>query len=90
MKTTNSTNDLIGDNEDFVTLIQVARENEDIRNQLLVILSQDAFNRVSIINSFIEDMRLKSAPKELISAIACLLDESAAEKAFEILSSVHP
>ena len=77
---------LIGDNEEFVTLIQVARENEDIRNQLLVILSQDAFNRASIINSFIEDMRIKNAPKELISAIACLLDDDVAERAREILT----
>jgi hypothetical protein len=86
MNTTNTKNGLIRDNEQFVTLIQVARENEEIRNQLLVILSQDAFNRASIINSFIEDMRLKNAPKELISAIACLLDNGIAERALEILS----
>lgn len=86
MKKLKDHNGLIGDNEDFVALIQAAREDEELRDQLLAILSQSPFHRTSIINSFVENMRLNNAPKELISAIACLLDDSVAEKALEILT----
>ena len=79
-------NPSVGENETFVTLIRVAQEDAEIKKQLRTILSQDRFNRASILNAYIEDLRLKKAPKEFISAIACLLDDSIAAKALEILN----
>jgi hypothetical protein len=71
--------------EPLVTLIRVAQEDVEIKRQLLAILSQNKFNRESILNSYIEELRLKHAPQKFISAIACLLDDDVAEKALEIL-----
>ena len=76
----------VGDDETFVRLIQVAREDPEIREQILGILSLDPFNRKSALNTFIYEMRLKGAPHEFISAIACFLDDGVAEKALAILS----
>lgn len=75
----------VGENELFVSLIRVAQEDSKIKKQILAILSQNKFNRVSILNSYIEEMRLRKAPKNFISAIACLLDDDIAEKALGIL-----
>ena len=76
----------VGENETFVTLMRVAKEDAEIKKQLLTILSQNRFNRASILNSYVEDLRLQKAPKEFISAIACLLDDRIAAKALEILN----
>lgn len=79
-----------GQNDSFVTLIRVAQEDAKIRKQLFTILTQNKFNRKSILNSYLEDMRIKQAPQELISAVACLLDDDVAEKALQILTSGKP
>jgi hypothetical protein len=66
-------------------LIQVAKEDSEIREQLLSILSLDKFNRKSAIHSFLEQMRLKKAPEGFQSAITGFLDDRVAEKARELL-----
>jgi hypothetical protein len=75
----------VAEDEAFVTLIRVAQEDADVRDQLLTILSLDKFNRESALNTLVEDLRLKHAPKEFVSAIASLLDEDVAEKTLEML-----
>ena len=75
----------VGDDDNFVTLIQVAREDANIMQQLLSILSQERKKRGSILNSYINDLQLKKAPVEFISAIACLLQDDIADKTLEIL-----
>ncbi len=76
----------VAEDEAFVTLIRVAQEDADVRNQLLSILSLDRFNRESALNTLVDDLRLKKAPKELVSAIASLLDDDVADKTLEILA----
>ena len=73
--------------ETFVRLIQVAKEDPEIKEQLLSILSLDEFHRKSALHSFLEQMRLMQAPEKLRSAIACFLDDRIAEKGLELLGS---
>jgi hypothetical protein len=75
-----------GDQEAFVRLMQVAREDPDVGDQLRALLCLDAFNRQSAIRTVLEEMHLNNAPGELISAFACLLDDEIADKAREILN----
>ena len=77
----------IAENEDFITLIRVAQEDSEIKSQLSSILALDAFNRKSALNTFLEELRLRQAPKEFISAIATLLDEEVAEQVLKILTA---
>ena len=72
-------------NETLVRLIRVAKEDPEIREQLLAILSLDKFNRKSALHSFLEQMSLMQAPEELLSAIASFLDDRVAEKGLELL-----
>lgn len=86
MKLFNRKTNSVAEDEAFVTLIRVAQEDADVRNQLLSLLSLDRFNRESALNTLVDDLRLKKAPKELVSAIASLLDDDVAEKTLEILA----
>jgi hypothetical protein len=76
----------VGENEAFIRLIQIAQEDKEIREQLINILSMDSFNRKSALNTFIEHMLLKKAPKKFIEAVSSLLDEDVAKKILEILN----
>lgn len=73
--------------EPFVTLIQVAQESPEIRDTVLSILEKPEFHRESLLNTLIEEMRLKGAPPALISGIAELLQSEVANKAREILKT---
>ena len=75
----------VGDNQSFVVLMRVAQEDTAIRQQLVTILSRNAFHRKSILNSYVDDLRFKKAPPEFISAVACLLDDAVAERALDLL-----
>jgi hypothetical protein len=86
MKLFNRKTRSVAEDEAFVTLIRFAQEAADVRNQLLSLLSLDGFNRESALNTLVDDLRLKKAPKELVSAIASLLDDDVAEKTLEILA----
>jgi hypothetical protein len=72
--------------EPFVTLIQVAQESPEIRATLLSILEKPEFHRESLINTLIEDIRLKGAPPALIKGIAGLLNPKVAQRALELLN----
>jgi len=76
-----------GEHEPFVTFIQVAKENPDIRNAIVAILKKDDFNRESILNTYIEEMRFKGAPESFVSCLTCLLDKNVAQRAVAILDS---
>jgi hypothetical protein len=67
-------------------LLQVAQEDPEVKEQLSAILRLDDFNRKSALNTFLQEMQLKQAPKEFVSAIASLLDDEVAEKALEMLT----
>jgi len=75
----------VGENDGFVSLMQVAQEDNEIRSRLLAILNQPEFHRKSMLHTFIQDMKLRSAPLELISAIKCLLDDAVAGRALDLL-----
>ena len=75
----------VGDNETFVTLIRVAREDSEVRKTLAGILSQPPFHRKSLLNTLLEEMKLRGAPPDFISAINALLDDAVAIRAKEMI-----
>ncbi len=77
----------IAENEAFVTLIRVAQEDPEVKEQLAAILRLDDFNRKSALNTFLQQMHLKPAPREFVSAVASLLDDEVAEKVLKILTA---
>lgn len=72
--------------EPFVTLIQVAQEDSEIKNTLLTILKKEDFHRTSMLHTLIDEMRFKGAPVDLIEAITCLLDPQVADRVYHLLN----
>lgn len=76
--------------EDLAILIQAAGEDAGLRRQLVVVLRQGAFHRKSMLNAFLEELRLRHAPTGLKTAVACLLDDALAEEALRLLTVSSP
>ncbi|MBF0236747.1 MAG: hypothetical protein HQM12_03515 [SAR324 cluster bacterium] len=75
----------------FIILMETAREDPQIRQQLLNLLKIDSFNRQSMLNTFMEEMRMKGASSEFIEAVSYLKEEHIAEKAIQLITDVrHP
>jgi hypothetical protein len=71
--------------DNFVTLLSVAHDSPQIRVQLLSILRHTPFQRKSLINTWLEDLKLAGAPRELQNALSALLDEDVADRALLLL-----
>ena len=79
----------IVNNETFIYLMKVVREERDIRNKLKSILKLDSFNRQSILNTWLHDLKLQGAPKDFIESLSYFLDDDIAEKALEVILEVE-
>ena len=87
MKKPPSTPATAGDNEDFVRLVEIAGQDPEFCRQLTAILSLDEFHRQSLINSWIEQLRLNHAPSQIIDAISCLSSSQIASRLLTFLQS---
>lgn len=79
------TNKFIVDNETFIDIMRVAQEDNDIRKKLSFILKLDSFNRQSLLNTWLNDLRLQGAPRKLREALSAFLDDDVAGKALEVI-----
>lgn len=77
-----------GEDENFIRLIQIARDEPSFREQILPILKLDDFNRISLLNTIIQNARLNGAPEHFIQALSYLKDNAAAVRADYIISDV--
>jgi len=73
------------ENENFVALIQAAREDQIMNRAILAIVRLDNFNRESLIQTYISSLQLQGAPYELIEALSYLRDDAIAAKTEKIL-----
>lgn len=74
-----------GASDPFLTMMVVAREDPAVRDALLAILAQESFQRRSLLNTWIGELRLEGAPAAFIEALAHLLDDDTAGRARELL-----
>lgn len=79
----------VGENEEFVSLILAARQDSELRNRLVSILSLASFHRRSLLNTFLHELRMKQAPDSLVNAITCLLDDAVAAEALAAIQREH-
>ncbi|MFC1500235.1 hypothetical protein ACFL6T_04365 [Candidatus Zixiibacteriota bacterium] len=75
----------VSDDEDFIRFMQVAQEDEEMRVRLISVLSQDDFNRQSLLNTWLSELELQNAPQELRRVLAHLLDGEVALAALRLL-----
>ena len=69
----------------FIDMLLAACQDKNMNDTLEMLLSQPDHLRKGIVHRVLEQLRQKKAPQRLIEAITCLLDDAAAEKAYEVI-----
>jgi hypothetical protein len=75
----------VADNPTFIRMIQITRDDPALGARLVQILSLDPFYRSQSLQSLLNVMETTRAPKELIAAVAALLDDEIADKVLAVL-----
>jgi len=74
-----------GQVDGFIDMLLAACEDKGMNDTLEMLLSQPDDRRKAIVYRVLDQLREKKAPAMLVEAIACLLDDDAAEKAYEVI-----
>ena len=71
--------------DQFVALLQAACRDAEMNETLQNLLSQPDDARRAILHKLIAHMRDNRAPTDFVDAFVCLLDDDAAEKAYQVI-----
>jgi len=71
--------------DSFITMLQVACEDREINDRLAKLLSLSDPKRQAVLHAWVSDLLIAQAPRDFTAAIACLLDDKVAEKAYEVI-----
>ena len=74
-----------GDIDGFINMLLTACDDRAMNDTLEMLLSQPDANRRAVVYRLLDRLREKQAPADLIDAIACLLDDDAAERAYKVI-----
>ncbi len=85
MQYSKDTNHSIANDENFIALVQVLKEDSKIRSKIGPILSLDKFNRKSALNTWLEQLKFQQAPEKFVTLLSCLLDDDIAEKLLHVI-----
>ena len=75
----------VADIESFITMLRVACEDRNVSERLERLLSLPDAKRQDVVHTWVSDLLIAKAPKDFIAAVACLSDDSIAEKAYETI-----
>jgi hypothetical protein len=74
--------------ENFVRLMQLASEDENIRQRLLSILAMQGQQRQIALDSILYSVKKSGAPQEFVDAMLVLQDEKVASRALMVLQNI--
>ena len=69
----------------FVSLLAAACEDSKINATLERLLAMPDEKRKGLVHAWVTDLIIEEAPKDLVQAVACLMDDAVAEKAYEVI-----
>ena len=69
----------------FITMLCVACEDREINDRLAKLLSLPDPKRQAVLHAWVSDLLIARAPRDFTAAIACLLDDKVAERAYEVI-----
>lgn len=75
----------VGEIEGFISLLRAACDDDKVNSALERLLSFPDEKRREFVQSWVSDLLIQKAPQDFIEAIACLLDDAVAEKAYEVI-----
>ena len=64
--------------EQFIKLVQVIRENQEIGLRVRQLLEMDPYQRRTVLNKWLEQLRTQNASDNLLRALSCLFDDKTA------------
>ena len=73
----------VGEIEMFITMLATACEDQSIFEKLERLLSMPDRRRQAVVRSWVSDLIIAEAPRDFVQAVACLVDDRIAEKAYE-------
>jgi hypothetical protein len=74
-----------GEVDGFIDMLLAACEDKKMNDTLEMLLTQPDVRRKAIVHRLLDRLKERNAPPALIDAMACLLDDAAAEKAYEVI-----
>ena len=86
MKTTKSENSNINF-ASFKKLVQVMQDDPLINEKVITILKLDSFQRRNVLNNWLEQLRTRKAPENLLNALSYLFDDSIAEEVVKLINN---
>jgi hypothetical protein len=75
----------VADVEGFVGLLAAACNDPGINATLEQLLSMPDEKRRNLVHVWVSDLLIAEAPRELVEAVGCLVDDAIAEKAYEVI-----
>jgi hypothetical protein len=69
----------------FINMLRGACEDAELNRTLELILTQPDAGRKAMLRELLTALRERQAPKPLIEAFICLMDDAAAEKAYTVI-----
>ena len=79
----------VGEVDSFITMLLAACENKMVYERLEALLTLPDLRRKAELSALITDLMIAKAPRDLITALACLTDDEVAEKAYEVIYKCH-
>jgi hypothetical protein len=69
----------------FIDLLMAACNDAKINATLERLLAMPDEKRQGLVHAWVTDLLIEEAPKDLVEAVACLMDDAVAEKAYEVI-----
>ena len=69
----------------FIDLLMAACNDAKINATLERLLAMPDERRKGLVHAWVTDLIIEEAPKDLVQAVACLMDDAVAEKAYEVI-----
>lgn len=71
--------------ETFITMLATACSDATVHARLEKLLCMPDRRRQEVVHAWVRDLLVAEAPRDFVQAIACLLDDRVAEKAYEVI-----
>jgi hypothetical protein len=71
--------------EGFVSLLSAACNDSKINATLERLLAMPDEKRRGVVHAWVTDLIIAEAPRDFVQAVACLMDDAVAEKAYEVI-----
>jgi hypothetical protein len=69
----------------FIAMLSAACESPEVNARLERLLSMPDEERKGLVHAWVTDLLIAEAPRDFVQAIACLMDDEVAEKAYEVI-----